>query len=384
MKKIRKILKKSIVVLPVLLFLTAYSGVPEKVTLVEGESLDLSFGVTATVNTAKADRYRVDAKLFNLIPIKSVDVSVVPKKYLIPSGEAIGVKLYTDGVLVVGISDVTDSDGKIHQPAKKAGIMTGDRILAVNGKTVENINDFTDKINEAGKKATLQIARDEDKFLVDIEPCYSKDGGYKIGLWVRDSTAGIGTLTFYNPENNTFGALGHGICDSDTKGLMAVKRGSINACRIRNIIKGERGVAGELTGDFSGIEIGNITCNTDSGISGSANMLGNGEPLMVASRYEVKKGNGEILCDVDGAGPRRYKIEITRIQKNGEGKNLVLKVTDDRLIDKTGGIVQGMSGSPILQNGRIVGAVTHVFVNDPTRGYGIFIENMLAEAEKIK
>ena len=362
------------------MFLTASSGVPEKVTIVEGESLDFSWGITATVNTAKADRYSVDAKLFNIIPIKSVDVSVVPKKYLIPSGEAIGVKLYTDGVLVVGISDVTDSYGNIYQPAKDAGIAVGDRILSVNGKFVENIDDFTDKINEAGPRPTLEIARGDEKFSVEISPACSKDSGdYKVGLWVRDSTAGIGTLTFYNPENNTFSALGHGICDSDTKELMAVKEGSINACRIRSVIKGERGVAGELSGDFSGVEIGEITKNTHAGISGKANTIAQVEPVMIASRFEVKKGTAEILCDVDGCGPRRYKIEITRIQKGQDGKNLVLKVTDDRLINKTGGIVQGMSGSPILQNGRIVGAVTHVFVNDPTKGYGIFIENMINE-----
>lgn len=379
MKKFKKILKKSIVVLPVLLFLTAYSGVPEKVTIVEGESLDFKWGVTATVNTSKVDRYSVEAKLFNVIPIKSVDVSVIPKKYLVPSGEAIGVKLYTDGVLVVGISDVTDSYGKIYQPARDAGITVGDRILSVNGKYVKNINDFTDKINEAGTRATLEIARQDYRFSAELSPAYSKDGGYKVGLWVRDSTAGIGTLTFYNPEDNTFYALGHGICDSDTKELMAVREGSINACRIRSVIKGERGIAGELSGDFSGVEIGEITKNTDAGISGKASIHSQAEPVMIASRFEVRKGNAEILCDVDGCGPRRYKIEITRIQKGQDQKNLVLKVTDDRLIEKTGGIVQGMSGSPILQNGKFVGAVTHVFVNDPTRGYGIFIENMLAE-----
>ena len=366
------------------MFLTAYSGVPEKVTLVEGESLDFSWGITATVNTAKADRYSVDAKLFNVIPIKSVDVSVVPKKYLIPSGEAIGVKLYTDGVLVVGISDVTDSFGNISQPAKDAGIIMGDRILSVNGEQIENIDDFTDKINEAGEKAVLEIAREDQKFSVELMPSHSKDGGYKVGLWVRDSTAGIGTLTFYNPENRTFSALGHGICDSDTKGLMTVRKGSINACRIRSVIKGERGIAGELAGDFSGIEIGEITKNTHAGICGNVGSIPQEEPIPMASRFEVKKGTAEILCDVDGSGPRRYKIEITRIQKGQDGKNLVLKVIDDRLINKTGGIVQGMSGSPIIQNDKLVGAVTHVFVNDPMRGYGIFIENMLAEAEKIK
>lgn len=377
-----KILKKSLIALPVLLFLTAYSGVPEKVTIAEGESLDLSWGVTMAVNTAKSDNYTIDAKLFNVIPIKTVAVSVVPKKYLIPSGEAIGVKLYTDGVLVVGISDVTDADGKISRPAKDAGIMVGDWILAVNGKKVENIDDFSDKINQSGGKLTLEIARDNRKKSVELSPAYSKDSeSYKVGLWVRDSTAGIGTLTFYNPENGTFGALGHGICDSDTKGLMTIRKGSVNLCRVQSVIKGERGVAGELSGDFSGSEIGDITKNTDAGIGGKTNVVPQGEPMMIASRFEVKKGSADVLCDVDGKGPQSYKIEITKIQKNDGEKNLVLKITDPRLIEKTGGIVQGMSGSPIIQNGRIIGAVTHVFVNDPTRGYGIFIENMLDTAK---
>ncbi len=381
-KKIKKILKKSSLVLPVLLFLTTYSLLPKKVTVVEGQNVDFGWGLTETMSAGDEGNYTCDVKILNVIPVKTVDVSVMQKTYLIPSGEAIGVKLYAEGVLVVGMSDVTDEDGRIHEPGKDAGLMVGDRILAVNGKLVKDIDDFAEKINEAEGKASLEVARENRKFETEITPVYSGEANcYKIGLWVRDSTAGIGTLTFYNPEDKTFGALGHGICDSDTKELMVVREGSVNACKIRNVIKGKKGLAGELSGDFSGLEIGNITQNTGSGIRGIAKEIHGDDAILAASRFEVKKGNAKILCDIDGNGPFGYNIEITKVSHRGDGKNMVIKVTDERLIKKTGGIVQGMSGSPIIQNGKLIGAVTHVFVNDPTKGYGIFIENMLEMME---
>ena len=364
--------------MPVFLFLTIYSVVPEKVTLMEGESLDLKRGITATAHAVKKDSYSLDVRLLNVIPIKTVDVRVLPKTALIPSGEAIGVKLFCDGVLVVGISDVKMGNGDFKEPAKDAGILVGDRILEVDGKKVSGIDDFVEKINDTKGVSALLIARGEDSFIKNLAPVYSEESrDYKVGLWVRDSTAGIGTLTFYNPETRTFGALGHGICDSDTKELMSVRTGSISRCNIRNVIKGKKGIAGELTGEFSGNDIGEITGNTSSGILGKANEIPDIQPVFAASRFDVQKGDAEILCDVTGNGPQSYKIEITKISLKSEEKNMVLKVTDERLITKTGGIVQGMSGSPILQNGKIVGAVTHVFVNDPQKGYGIFIENML-------
>lgn len=379
-KKFKKILKKSLIVLPVLLFLTAYAKIPEEVTLIEGEGADFGWGLVSRASTESPGEFETSARLFNLIPIKTVDVSVMPKTYLIPSGEAIGVKIYTDGLLVVGISDVISEDGKIFYPARDAGIKVGDRIVKVNGEKVLSIDDFSEKINLSKEKAKICVDRDGNTLELDIYPISSKDSmSYKVGLWVKDSTAGIGTLTYYSPKTGFFGALGHGICDSDTKELMTVKKGSINGCDVKCTIKGGNGVTGELSGDFYGSDIGDIQKNTEHGIFGRVKMIPEGTPLLVASGFEVEKGPAVILCDVDGGGPSEYEIEITKISHREDGKNMVLKVTDQRLIRKTGGIVQGMSGSPILQNGKFVGAVTHVFVNDPTRGYGIFIENMLSE-----
>ena len=383
MKKIKKIFKKSVIVLPILLLLTAYRSIPENITVMQGQSVDFEWG---TLDAAEVPGDRAyQAKLFKIIPVKKVNVSVVPRRYVIPSGEAIGVKIYSDGVLVVGISDVTAKNGQILAPAKDAGIKTGDRIVDVNGEKIQDTNAFVKKINDSKGIAKLVIIRDDYVKTVKLSATESSDG-YKVGLWVRDSTAGIGTLTFYDPENFTFGALGHGICDSDTKELMTVRKGSVNACNIRGVIKGEKGTTGELLGDFGGKKIGEIQTNSLCGIQGMAEAIPQRKLVPVASRFEVKTGKATILCDIDGNGPKVYEIEITKVTKSATdtGKNLVLRVTDPDLIEKTGGIVQGMSGSPIIQNGKIVGAVTHVFVNDPTRGYGIFIENMLAEAEKIK
>ncbi len=387
MKKSKKILKKSVIVLPILLLLTAYRLIPENMTVMQGQSMDFEWGTIADADTDLVGKAAYQAKLFNFIPVKKVNVSVVPRRYVIPSGEAIGVKIYADGVLVVGISDVADKQGRIFAPAKDAGIEVGDRIIEVNGNKVNDTDDFVEILNDEKGKVRITLIRGDDVRDVKLSAVYAPDSrSYKVGLWVRDSTAGIGTLTFYDPKTFSFSALGHGICDSDTGSLMTVRQGSINACNIRSVIKGEKGVAGELLGDFAGKKLGEIEINSLCGIRGKAEKIPDRAFAPVASRFEVQEGNATILCDIDGNGPQEYEIEITKVSKaaTDAGKNLVIRVTDPDLIEKTGGIVQGMSGSPVLQNGKIVGAVTHVFVNDPTRGYGIFIENMLAEAEKIK
>ncbi len=382
----KKLSKKVLLVLPVLAFLVAYMQIPEKVTVMQGQELDFRWGITASASTEKTGSFDCRVKLFNCIPIKTVNVSVTPDCYVIPSGEAIGVKVHTDGVLVVGMSEVQDEKGKKREPAKDAGIEIGDRIVSVNGESVSNTGSFCKMVNDCKGKAVLKVIRDEKTMDIGINAAYSVESeSYKVGLWVRDSTAGIGTLTFYNPENSSFAALGHGICDSDTKDIMTVKRGSISGCNIMRVEKGEKGSPGELIGDFSSKEVGEISKNTPIGIYGKIYNVPEKEAVKVASRFEVNEGKAQVLCEVGEDAPKTYEIEITKVSKSPKisNKDFVIKVTDPELLEKTGGIVQGMSGSPILQNGMLVGAVTHVFVNDPQKGYAIFAENMLYEAEKI-
>ena len=352
------------------MFLAIYNAFPEKITISEGQNLNMLSGISA-----KADNYKT-----NLFPMKTVSVSVEPMYCVIPSGEAIGVKLYTDGVLVIGIGNVTDYRGAVFEPAKKAGVLVGDRITAVNDVPVSDNSSLKRLINDNAPNVVLTVLRDEMILKLPAQAVYSKEANsYLVGLWVRDSAAGIGTLTFYNPQNSTFAALGHGICDYDTDALLNVREGSINYCRIKGVKKSENGSPGEILGEFSEIKKGNITINSKVGIYGNTKSVPDAPLVPVASRFEIQTGKAQILCDVDGAGPKAYEIEITRVSKiaKASGKSFVFKVCDPALLEKTGGIVQGMSGSPILQNGKLAGAVTHVFVNDSSRGYGIFAENML-------
>ena len=306
--------------------------------------------------------------------------SVEPSQSVIPSGEAVGVKLYTDGVIVISSGSVADSEGRIRAPARDAGVTCGDRIIAVNGAPVSDTESLKRLINGFDGRMTLRVVRGDDVLDIPLEAAYSADtGSYLIGLWVRDSAAGIGTMTFYDPQNSTFAALGHGICDYDTGVLLTAGGGSVAPCRITGAIKSENGAPGELYGEFSAKKAGDILENTNEGIYGKTDRIPDAPLVPVASRFELQTGSAQLLCDVDGEGPEYYDIEITRIYRAAKlsGKSFVFKICDGRLTEKTGGIVRGMSGSPILQNGRLVGAVTHVFVSDASRGYGIFAENML-------
>jgi stage IV sporulation protein B len=267
-------------------------------------------------------------------------------------------------------------------------LLTGKKINDFNfDKGLSQYDDFesfyNDSLKVVKKYVHLKVARDEEVFETDITPMISNDGYYRIGIWVRDSTAGIGTLTFYNPEDNSFAALGHAITDCDTGTVLTVSCGDLVGCEILSVKKGEHGTPGELSGQFENKNLGKILKNNDFGIYGkikNSNVL-QAKPMRVATRFQIKQGPATILCDVDGNGVKSYDIEITKVSTSSkvDNKGIVLKITDNDLLSKTGGIVQGMSGSPIIQNDMIVGAVTHVFVNDPTRGYGIFIENMLNE-----
>ncbi len=348
------------------------------------------FGISKPVSLSSDRDGSVKLKLrfFGLLPVKTVNVDVVSNKNLVACGNTVGVKLKLDGILVIGISDVLSDNQKI-VPVKNTGIKPGNVITGVNDVSVDSIEELVDIIEKSGGKPMKISYRSGNEIQqAMVSPVKSsEDDKYHIGLWVRDSTAGIGTLTFYDEKTGRFGALGHGITDIDTGTLMSVKYGEILESSILGVKMGRSGVPGELKGIFTeGTKLGTILSNTDIGIYGkldkaaSARIQGRTYPVGV--RTEITEGPAAILSNIDGKKIEEYSIVIQRVSRqnlNGT-KGMIIKITDDRLLDATGGIVQGMSGSPIIQNGKLIGAVTHVLVNDPTRGYGIFIEAMLKNA----
>ncbi len=319
-----------------------------------------------------------ELKLFNSIPIKKVDIKVSGEKYVIPCGTPFGVKLYTRGVVVISMEDI---DGKKANPAKDAGISIGDIILSANG-TETDTNEELAKIvtSSCGKSIKLKIRRENIIFTTTLSPVLDSSSQYRIGVWVRDSSAGIGTMTFFDSETRCFAGLGHGICDSDSGTMMPLMSGDIVNAEINGITKGCTGSAGSLRGYFADdTAIGTILTNSERGIFGKAEKSPvENDNIPIAWKQEVRTGKAQILTTIEGCTPHYYDIQIESINRNEgkETKNMVVRVTDEELLSKTGGIVQGMSGSPIIQDGKLVGAVTHVFLNDPTRGYAIFAENM--------
>ncbi len=332
--------------------------------------------------------YRAQVKLLGLIPVKTVAVREVAETEVIPCGTPFGIQMYTNGVMIVGISEI-QSGGEIVNPAKEAGLQPGDIILQINGVKMEQNEQVAQTIEgSGGAPVQVTVRRGETLHETTLCPVLSDvDALWKGGLWVRDSTAGIGTVTFYQPEDGKFGGLGHGVCDVDTAGLMPLRNGKLVPVAINGIVKGERGRAGELRGYFSSdTPVGDLLANLETGVYGVLwSCPVQQEAVPVAMKQEVVSGPAQILATLDENGPQLYDIRIESVNydETAKTKNLVLSVTDPVLLEKTGGIVQGMSGSPILQNGRLAGAVTHVFVNDPTHGYGIFAENMLAAAQSL-
>lgn len=367
-------------------------NIPDSISVTEGSQavfntslpiksvVDNKSCVQVTNLTKAGQHYSEKIMLFGTVPVKKICVTVVKNTTVVPCGSTFGVKFYTDGVVIVGMSDVDTKDGP-KNPAYSAGIRTGDVILAINGKSVCT-NDEVAKIfsQSNGKLLSISLKRGNVGYSVSFRPVKSVSSNeYKAGLWVRDSTAGIGTITFYNPDTMVFGGLGHGICDVDTGKIMPLMTGNVVKVNMTGIKRGSKGEPGELQGTFSDTSWGSLLSNTEEGVFGVLNSAESGQAIPVAMRQEVRTGPAEIIATVDNNGPKKYSVDIERLNYNSSvlTKNMVLKVTDKTLIAKTGGIVQGMSGSPIIQNGKLVGAVTHVFVNEPECGYGIFAENMI-------
>ena len=371
-------------------FFTTLSSDSQEVALgnesnIPADQITISGNQPFSMYAGNEGSYEVGLKLFGLIKFKEIQVNVVQTRYAVPCGAPIGIYLESDGILVVGTGKLTGEDGEEIEPAK--GILkSGDYIEAFNGKPLDTKEELIQAVDDShGEAVTLSVRREGQMVDVSLDPVKTQDGSYKLGAWVRDDTQGIGTVTYVD-LNGGFGALGHGISDSDTGEVVSIEEGALYETQIMGIEKGSPGKPGVMSGVIyygPASQLGTVTANTEEGIFGTAgeelrNQLA-GEALPIGYRQDVHTGEAVIRSSVSGE-VKDYKIEIQKVDYSTSHKNkgMVIKVVDEELLNLTGGIVQGMSGSPIIQDGKLVGAVTHVFVQDSTRGYGIFIENMLA------
>ena len=380
--------------------LTAYGNItlPDKLYVTDNSvclgkifTADIS-SAQSTVQSANTDEdYKAaittaTVKLANTIPVKTVSLQKKERSYVIPGGELIGIKLKTDGVLIVGTETFESVNGTV-APAKEAGIEIGDVLLSVNRTIITDNNALTQVIeNSDGSPLSLTLMRDNKKFTTDLQPQKSiETNQYKGGLWVRDCVCGIGTLTYTDISNGSFASLGHGIYDSDTKKLVPATSGVLLSANLCGITKGKAGCAGELSGSFGSTEYGNLQLNCDNGIYGYITVLASNEnAIPVAFANEVHTGDAQIITTTENGEKKYFDIKIEKTDPFSTGnKSMIIKVTDEELIASTGGIVQGMSGSPIIQDGMLVGAVTHVFLNNPQKGYAIFAQTMIDTAQTI-
>lgn len=407
----RKKFTKITIILVLLLsyvYICSISSIPNNIIIFEGENLNFKIATGLTlksknsktiltasninkekINTEGANNLNLN--LFGTIPVKEVSVNVIPKTTVVPLGNAIGMKLYTKGVLVVGMSQIETDNKEKKKPYENSGIEQGDTILEVNNNAVENTEDLIKEVEKSnGNTINIKYLRNEKTMQTDITPVKSKNT-YKIGLWVRDAAAGVGTLTFYEPNTNLFMALGHGISDIDTEEIVNIANGELVTANIVSITKGRKGYPGEIRGTIDqGRTIGTIYKNTNFGVYGTVKNKNYLEAdltqeMEVATRSEIKEGKAQIICQLENSNKKKYDIEIEKIYTNNNqnNKSMLIKITDKELLEKTGGIIQGMSGAPIIQEGKFIGAVTNVLVNDPTQGYGVFADIMIKEMRSI-
>lgn len=349
-------------------------------------SFDTNYGKAKEVLSRNDNSFSAKAKLLGILPLKEVSVTVSDEKIVTVCGTPFGVKMFTDGVLVVDFSEIETENGR-RCPASESGLLEGDLIKAINKTDVFRNEDVAEIIEKSeGKELSFSVLRNGKAMEISLIPEMLKDqSGYKAGFWVRDSSAGIGTLTFYDPEDLSFGGLGHAVCDIDTGTVLPFSSGEIVPAAITKIKKGVSGAPGELGGAFIGKDdLGTVKINNETGLYGTLEYTIEGIEMPVAHKQDIYEGSAVILSTVEGTEAEEYDILIEKIALSDDSltKNMVIKVVDEELIEATGGIVQGMSGSPIIQDGKLIGAVTHVLVNDPTKGYGIFAENMLEMSKK--
>lgn len=377
----------------ILVFITVGTlTMPDELVRYENDSSRLNAVYSCRADAAQSVDYQNGAyaeetiRFLHLVPVKQVKVQTAQAGTVYVSGEVFGIKLYTDGVIVVGTQSVDTGDGTT-DPAAGAGIQVGDIITAIDDRPVYSAEEVRAILNENnGLTYSVRVKRDDRYKTFRLTPVYSpREGCYKAGMWVRDSTAGIGTITFYNQESGTFASLGHPINDVDTNELMPLLEGEAVRTEVVNVQRAGTGSTGSLWCDFKADSIGTLKENTAIGLYGDYQQLPEtAQPYPVASKQEVRKGSAQLLSTVEGTQPQLYEVEITKISynKEHEQKDIVLKVTDEALLEKTGGIVQGMSGSPILQDGKLIGALTHVIVNNPEKGYAVFAQTMYEKSNQ--
>ena len=393
-KKYRKFLWYALVGTLLSLFILIYGTmkdhIPDEIFVYADEETDWEtffqeplISYDETVEVSQNGSYQIRCKWLGVLPLKTIKVHTVEKQEVLVSGSPVGIYMETKGVLVIDSGEITDREGIRRTPAEHI-IQSGDYICEIDGKVLTGKRQLMQLVREnQGEPMELQVIRHQETIKLELTPVETEDGSYKLGIWVRDNIQGIGTLTYVEP-NGTFGALGHGISDADTGERLEISDGDLYRADILSIRKGTAGTPGELRGVINYREenrIGTICGNSQYGIRGQmepGKYTESMKKIPTGLKQEIQTGKAEIRCDI-GDGIREYQCEILEIDSNARDTNkcFVLRITDDDLLSRTGGIVQGMSGSPVLQNGKLIGAITHVFVNDPTKGYGIFIENMM-------
>jgi len=387
----------SLLIAPILILslITAFNliSLPNKIYTTKEQTVQSIAPIGNTINKINGNENKYEIKFLGVIPLKSLEVQKIKDLEVYPGGIPIGVRVNSEGVLIVGYSDIDVNNNKEESPGKSGGLEIGDIILKINGVEMENSIDLLRTIKSCEKEdVEVYILRNGKKLTKNIHLKRENNKDYKIGLWIRDSTAGVGTMTFFDSNTNKFGALGHPITDCDTNEPFLIRKGELLESSIISIKKGERGAPGELKGIFINEQLptGNIQKNTESGIFGEIKntqaLNKKIKPIKVGFRDEISIGKAKIITTIDENGPQEFDIEIEKLlnQSTPGSKSMVIKITDPKLLEKTGGIVQGMSGSPIIQNNKLIGAVTHVLINKPDTGYGIYIEWMLQDSGILK
>lgn len=392
-----------------LAYVTNITSIPDSVILFEDDELSLETIAGVKIQEKSNDAIEASTKLnddkvsnnsldnkkeYNLsllgVNLKTITANIIPETRVVPLGDLVGLKLYTKGVLVVGISEIKGEDNKTYKPYEEAGIEQGDSIIKINDEKIESTEDLLECVSKTnGKTMNVTYIKGGEEVEKTITPVKTSKNTYKLGIWVRDAGAGVGTLSFYDETSNTIASLGHGIQDVDTEEMLEISSGEFVTAEIVNIKKGEENNPGRIEGTIEDSKnLGTVYSNTRFGVYGKINNknelnIDTSKAIKVALRNEIKEGDAKIICTLEDGKKEEYNVRIQKIFKNNNenNKSMIVKVTDERLLEKTGGIIQGMSGSPIIQNGKMIGALTHVLVSDPTMGYGVFADLMLKEIE---